>query len=464
MHSRAAVRAALFVLDMGKTMKIEEQTLRRLWPHGDAIIAGLIEGIASTSEDVFRRRGITTALQAAHIMAQLSLECGAGTEVVENLSYSAKRMTEVWPSRFPTIASAMPYQRNPRKLADKTYNGRMGNRPGTDDGYNFRGRGGSQTTGRDAYEKLGRASGHDLIENPDLLNDPELFFDFAVADFIMCDCLRWTSPRPGLPLGDINAVTHHLNGGYTGLADRKAWFKKWCIALGVGTAPAKAPAVAAPVGLLATAGDGQSGPDEADYSDGAHTYDADGVLRYGQPDNPDFEIRAIQQKLVALNYQVGRVDGDFSSGTRAAVLAFQADNGLPTTGEVDADTKRALTTAPPKPIAEVRTQATADDLRAQGSATIKSADKVSLIGKIGAALGIGGGAADRAGVLDHAQSAVDQVSTLRSITDSAGDLLQWVGSHWYIGAALAGVAAWYFGSKIIAQRVADHRSGANMSR
>src|SRR5437868_5508402 len=151
-------------------MKISEKTLRRLWPQGDSIIRGLIAGIANSSEIVFASRGIKAPLQAAHIMAQLSLECGAGTEVVENLSYTAKRMTEVWPTRFPTIASALPYQRNPRKLANNVYNGRMGNRPGTDDGYNFRGRGGSQTTGRDAYDKLGRASGHDLIENPDLLN------------------------------------------------------------------------------------------------------------------------------------------------------------------------------------------------------------------------------------------------------------------------------------------------------
>lgn len=441
-------------------MKISEKTLRRLWPQGDSHIPGLIAGIANSSEIVFATRGIKTPLQAAHIMAQLSLECGAGTEVVENLSYSARRMMQVWPTRFPTLASALPYQRNPRKLADKVYNGRMGNRPGTDDGFNFRGRGGSQTTGRDAYEKLGHAAGVDLVSNPDLLIDPEHFFDFAVADFIMCGCLPFCTARAGMPLGDINAVTHHLNGGYTGLADRKVWFKRWCDALGAEAAPARA---AAPVGLLSVAAAPQGGADEPDYSDGPKTYDADQVLRYGQDDNPEFEVKGVQEKLVALGYKVGRVDGDFSSGMRAAVLAFQADNGLATTGEVDAPTKQALTSAPEKPIAEIRTQATADDLRAQGSETIKTADKVSWIGKGAAALGIGGGAADKSGALDSARDAVDQASTLRSVFDSAGDLLQWAGAHWYIWAALAGLSAWYFGSKIIARRVQDHRSGANMS-
>jgi len=89
-------------------MLIDQQTLRRLWPNGDSKIPGLVEAISRTSEDVFERRGITTPLQAAHIMAQVSLECGAGTEVVESLSYTARRMVEVWPTRFPTLAN--PYE------------------------------------------------------------------------------------------------------------------------------------------------------------------------------------------------------------------------------------------------------------------------------------------------------------------------------------------------------------------
>jgi putative chitinase len=69
----------------------------------------------------------------------------AGTEVVENLDYTAKRIMAVWP-KPPTLVSALPYADNPQKLASKTYNGRMGNRTGSDDGWNYRDRGGTQTT------------------------------------------------------------------------------------------------------------------------------------------------------------------------------------------------------------------------------------------------------------------------------------------------------------------------------
>jgi putative chitinase len=46
---------------------------------------------------VFAKYGITTPLLAAHVMAQISHECGAGHDVVENFDYSAGRMMQVWP-------------------------------------------------------------------------------------------------------------------------------------------------------------------------------------------------------------------------------------------------------------------------------------------------------------------------------------------------------------------------------
>ena len=116
--------------------------------------------------------GITTPLLVAHVMAQISHECGAGHDVVENLNYTAGRMMQVWPSRFPTMARRAPYAGNPRALANKVYNGRMGNASGSDDGWNFRGRGASQTTGREGYARLAKATGLDLVNHPDLVNDP----------------------------------------------------------------------------------------------------------------------------------------------------------------------------------------------------------------------------------------------------------------------------------------------------
>ena len=205
------------------------EALSRLWPHGDAKIPGLRAGIIASAPSVFAKYGITTPLLAAHVMAQISHECGAGHDVVENLNYTAGRMMQVWPSRFPTMAMAAPYAGNPRALANKVYNGRMGNASGSDDGWNFRGRGASQTTGREGYARLAKATGLDAVNHPDLVNDPARFLECGVADFVLCGCL------PFAKADDVLNVTRRLNGGTVGLAQRQAWLAKWKAALG--TAP-----------------------------------------------------------------------------------------------------------------------------------------------------------------------------------------------------------------------------------
>jgi putative chitinase len=203
-------------------------TLYNLWPGGDVKIPGLRDGIAASAQGVFPKYGINSPLLIAHVMAQTSHECGAGRDVVENLNYSAGRMMQVWPSRFPSMASAQPYAGNPRALANKVYNGRMGNASGSDDGWNFRGRGASQTTGREGYARLAKATGFDLVNHPDLVNDPKRFLECGVADFVLCGCL------PFAKADDVLNVTRRLNGGTVGLAQRQAWLAKWKAALGSG--------------------------------------------------------------------------------------------------------------------------------------------------------------------------------------------------------------------------------------
>lgn len=209
-------------------------TLRKLWPHGDSKIPGLIAGIASAAPAVFAKYGFNPdGPEIAQAMAQFSHECGAGLEMTENINYTAQRAVEVWPSRFSSpsdcyqkIGSYPGDQDFPGKLMDSVYGSRMGNRAGTHDGRTYIGRGPSQCTGRDGYARVDKAvPGYDLLNHPDRINDPAMTLEFAVADFVACGCL------PYAKADDILMVTRKLNGGTVGLEQRKSWLVQWRKAL-----------------------------------------------------------------------------------------------------------------------------------------------------------------------------------------------------------------------------------------
>lgn len=201
--------------------------LTRLWPHGDRHVPGLIAATIEAAPFVFAKYGLASDLVIAQAMAQFSHECGAGDEMVENLNYRAEQLLHQWPRHF-TPDQAIAMQHNPRAIADQAYGGRMGNAaPPSDDGWNYRGRGASQTTGRDAYAALGKTCGLDLVDHPELVIDPQHFLECGVADFVQCGCL------PFATRDDLFHVTQHLNGGQIGAAERGHWLVLWKHCLGV---------------------------------------------------------------------------------------------------------------------------------------------------------------------------------------------------------------------------------------
>lgn len=120
-----------------------------------------VDGQEAILNEAQRRKASITL--TAYALATAKHETG-GTfgPVTENLNYTTvKRIRQVWPSRFPSDAHARPYVRNPEGLANFVYNGRLGNRPGSNDGWSFRGRGLAQVTGRANYEKWR------IADNPD---------------------------------------------------------------------------------------------------------------------------------------------------------------------------------------------------------------------------------------------------------------------------------------------------------
>ena len=145
-------------------------------------------------------------------IAQLLHESAMLTRLEEGLSYSTpERLMAVWPKRFPTVASAQPFVRNPRLLANKVYGDRMGNRPGTDDGWDYRGSGLIQVTGRDNFAQIERSTGLPVLASPELLRKPDHALRVALD--------WWERNVPDAVMGDRTRVRRAVNGGTHGLTE-----------------------------------------------------------------------------------------------------------------------------------------------------------------------------------------------------------------------------------------------------
>lgn len=151
------------------------------------------------------------------LLAQIGHESNDGRRLSENLNYtSAQRLVAIWPTRFPNVEFAQQYVSNPQKLGNYVYNGRMGNRTGSDDGWNFRGKGLLQLTGRENNQTFTRESEFDTISNPDLLTTNANAAAMSSAWFFN----KFTSGT------DIVQVTRRINGGTIGLQDRKQRYER----------------------------------------------------------------------------------------------------------------------------------------------------------------------------------------------------------------------------------------------
>ena len=159
--------------------------------------------------------------RAAHLLGQAHHESGGFKRTREGLYYSTpERLMAVWPSRFKTVEDAMPYTKDPQKLANKVYANRMGNGDeASGEGFKFSGKGYLQCTGKSnvrAFASDMRLP--DVMDNPMLLEkeyafESALWFFRANNLFKLCD--------QGVDSDTIKAITKRVNGGYHGLKDRE---------------------------------------------------------------------------------------------------------------------------------------------------------------------------------------------------------------------------------------------------
>ena len=180
---------------------------------GGALPLARYQQLLPAFEASMRAANITTALRAAHFCSQLGHE-----------SAGLKYQNEIW---GPTAAQ-------------RSYDGRMGNRPGTNDWSKFRGHGWIQITGADNHLGVSKwAHSKGIVPTATYFYDhPEALGNDQYAG--IGPAWYWTVARPNLNAqadrDDLEAVTRSINGGLNGLADRRQRLQR-CKQLGTRILP-----------------------------------------------------------------------------------------------------------------------------------------------------------------------------------------------------------------------------------
>lgn len=407
-----------------------QQELQRFAPSArpeyvDALVNGWSE---------IERAGIDTPLRLCEFLAQTAHETGGYTIISENLNYTAKRMCEVWPTRFRGALDpkAMLCAGQPEKLAEVVYGGRLGNIE-KGDAYDYRGRSFLQDTGRDTYVEYGRIIGCDLEGQPELLDKPTVGLRVALARWQKLNLNRFADRHYTRAIGNaINRGNAYSSHEPIGHKSRMAWFARAWVLFG------EDGEVMVPPGLAL----------------GAH-----GV-----------RVESLQNRLRDLGYGTGAIDKVFGPSTARAVAGFKLDHKRRTGQDLEPDevvgplTEAALEGAAKIEISPERLETTEKDLIAAGSSEMLAGQRQKVAGYGITGLALAGGAEDH-GVLPVLQQQVGWVPQAQSFLVPVIDAIRWGLSNlvWVVLIGF-GVWVWSGGVKTMTARLKAHRFGFNLFR
>lgn len=255
---------------------------------------------------------INTVERVAAFLAQCAHESSDFTVLEENLNYSAKRLTQVWPKRFPpSIANQVAG--NPRRIAEIAYGNRMGNNQ-PNDGYLFRGQGIIQLTGRDNFTRWGQSLNLTAEQAVERIKTKQGAVEAAAWFWKTNNLNRWVDTKDFDGLSDsinIGKKTTKIGDAH-GYADRLDRYRDYVAIL---SGRAAAPPTPTPKPVVAPT---PVTPPKAPVV-GARP------LRKGA------RGKIVEQVQTALGIDA---DGAFGPKTEEAVTAWQQSQGLDATGHL----------------------------------------------------------------------------------------------------------------------------------
>lgn len=195
------------------------QQLSKICP---GIKSSLCTDITALINEFAPQFGLTNKEAFRKFLANVAQESLNFSHKSENMNYTtAARIMAVWPGRFPTVESALPYVKNPIGLANKSYGGRMGNTE-PNDGWTYRGAGFIGITGKEMYTKYAKYLGIPVEEAANLMRTQNRY---ALHSAFWFFCIHKGLTKIAATC-TFKFTVKAINGGYVGLADREKYYAR----------------------------------------------------------------------------------------------------------------------------------------------------------------------------------------------------------------------------------------------
>lgn len=194
---------------------ITEELIKEMFPNC-ADRARLVDGLNRILPDY----GFTTRIRVAAFLAQTGHETMGYYKFRENMNYSAEGLCKVFPGKFPTLAKAKPYARQPERIANCVYAGKNGNGDeSSGDGWRFRGAGCLHLTGRYNFNEFAKYINKSLDSTIEYIDTLDGAIESACFFWVHNDLNRFADREQFISL------TKAINGGTNGLEERTKLYK-----------------------------------------------------------------------------------------------------------------------------------------------------------------------------------------------------------------------------------------------
>jgi predicted chitinase/V8-like Glu-specific endopeptidase len=140
------------------------QDIKKISPRADSSLA---KALVDAADDL-QKADIRDRLRTAHFIAQVMTETNGLSRLDENMRYRFETLLRVFSRTTISELKAREIAGREQDIANWVYGNRLGNRGRhTQDGWNYRGSGYIQLTGRDNFRNRGREISIDLEGNPE---------------------------------------------------------------------------------------------------------------------------------------------------------------------------------------------------------------------------------------------------------------------------------------------------------